>query len=104
MDDPPTKKALAQHAELLQDSSRSGVLDVAKRLWQRLLGGQRLRMAAYVAGTGLHGRGGRRSSCMLPAIPGVARRVISCWTTDLVPSRCQTWPVHRVPSVRPVTR
>jgi len=32
------------------------------------------------------------------------RDVSSWWGTDLVPSWCQTWPAHRVPSVRPVTR
>ena len=39
-----------------------------RELWQSSSGGPRPRVAAYVAGTGVHGRGGRRRSCMLPAI------------------------------------
>jgi hypothetical protein len=45
---------------------------------------------------------GGRACCLRS--PGAARRVSSWWWRDLVPSWCQTWPVHRVPSVRPVTR
>jgi len=41
---------------------------------------------------------------MLTRAPGVLRRVNSRSRTDLVPTWCQTWVTHRVPSGRAVTR
>jgi len=45
---------------------------------------------------------GGRASCLRS--PSVTRRVSSSCRADLVPRWCQTWPIHRAPSILPITR
>src|SRR5436309_2814341 len=56
VDDPPPKNTLARHAELFQDSSRSGILDVAKgpdSMYLRKIGRPRYDGSARLSGVAM---------------------------------------------------